>query len=210
MTANTRSEHTLLTRQHRCLQGVCKCSSAGISHFVVAEVQFGECGIRLLICHNTGANAQVAARLLSHTTAPAWSKFCLQRNAFEDACDRASCLPRQGSNLSYSRVPMPAAFHITSGAQWTRNCAGRWRQCVEEMTRWSNDPPLGAKHAIVQRDSRFPRAIHLSACGGWRRITSIKTYTNVKNIGRSANCPCVRCCVRVSGCSWPHPRTATN
>ena len=35
VTANTCPEHTLLTRQNRCLQGVCKCSSAGIPHSVV-------------------------------------------------------------------------------------------------------------------------------------------------------------------------------
>ena len=68
MTANTRREHTLLTRQNRCLQCVCKCNGAGVSHIVASEVQFGESGVRLLICHSTGANAQVAARLLSHTT----------------------------------------------------------------------------------------------------------------------------------------------
>ena len=46
-------------------------------------------------------------------------------------------------------APVAKRVHITSGAQWTRNCAGRWRPCVEEMTRWSNDPPLSAEHAIV-------------------------------------------------------------
>ena len=74
MTANTRPEHTLLARQSRCLQGVCKCRSAGISHFA-AEAQYGESGVRLLIFHSTHASAQVAARLLSYTTAPVWSKF---------------------------------------------------------------------------------------------------------------------------------------
>ena len=75
MKANTRREHTLLARQYRCLQGVCKCSSAAISHPVVVEVQSGESGVRLVIFHRTHASAQVAARLLSHTTAPVWSKF---------------------------------------------------------------------------------------------------------------------------------------
>ena len=37
VTANTRSEHTLLARQNRCLQGVCKSSGAGVSHIVLPK-----------------------------------------------------------------------------------------------------------------------------------------------------------------------------
>ena len=96
-------------------------------------------------------------------------------------------------------APVPTRVHITSGAQWTRDCASRWRSCVEEVTRWSNDPPLGAKHAIVQRDSRFPSAIHL-----WAH--NFKKFPHKrKQISKSANCPCVQCCVRFPGCSWPRP-----
>ena len=77
MTANTRPEHTLLARQNRCLQGVCKCRSSAISHSVEAKIEFGESRVRLLIFHSTHANEKVAARVLSHTTYPAWSKsFC--------------------------------------------------------------------------------------------------------------------------------------
>ena len=94
---------------------------------------------------------------------------------------------------------------MTSGAQWTRDCASRWRTCVEEVTRWSNDPPLGAEHAIVQRDSRFPKAIHLWASRGWSRITARKFPHTRKQIGRSASCPSVRCFVRVPSSSWPRP-----
>ena len=46
------------------------------------------------------------------------------------------------------------------------------------MTRWSDDPPLGAEHAVVLRESRFPGAIHLWPCRGWSRITSINSLTN--------------------------------
>ena len=53
---------------------------------------------------------------------------------------------------------------FTSSAQWRRNCALRWRPRVEELTRWGNDPPLADEHGNVQRDSRFPGAIHLWAC----------------------------------------------
>ena len=87
VTPNTRPEHTLLAHQNRCLQGVCECSGAGISHSVAVQVQCCEGGVCLLICHSTHANEKVAARVLSHTTEPAWSKFCLQRNACEDARD---------------------------------------------------------------------------------------------------------------------------
>ena len=38
-----------------------------------------------MICHSTDASAHVAARVLSHTTETAWSKFCLQRKSCEDA-----------------------------------------------------------------------------------------------------------------------------
>ena len=72
-------------RYNRRLQGVCKCSGAGVSHFVEGQDQFGEGGGRLLIYHSTRASAEVAARLLSHTTAPVLSKFCLQGKACEDA-----------------------------------------------------------------------------------------------------------------------------
>ena len=75
MTANTRSEHTLLARQNGCLQGVCKCSGAGVSHSVVVEVQYGESGVRLLIFHRTRASGQEAECVLSHTTAPEYSQF---------------------------------------------------------------------------------------------------------------------------------------
>ena len=75
VTPNTRPEHTLLARQNSCLQGVCKCSGAGISHSVVVEIELGESGVRLVIFHRTHAGAQVAARVLSHTTAPIWSKW---------------------------------------------------------------------------------------------------------------------------------------
>ena len=55
--------------------------------YVERQVQCGEGGVCLLIFHSTHANEKVAARVLSHTTEPAWSKFCLQRNACEDARD---------------------------------------------------------------------------------------------------------------------------
>ena len=87
VTPNTRPQHTLLARQNRCLQGVCKSRSAGISHSVSVEIELGESGVRLGIFHSTHANEKVAACVLSHTTEPAWSKFCLQRNACEDARD---------------------------------------------------------------------------------------------------------------------------
>ena len=67
VTTNARPEHTLLAGQNRCLQGFCKCSGAGISHFVVAEPQCGEGGIRLVIFHSTDASAQVAACVVLHT-----------------------------------------------------------------------------------------------------------------------------------------------
>ena len=35
-------EQQLITRQNRCLQGVCKCSGASVSHFVAVEIQCGE------------------------------------------------------------------------------------------------------------------------------------------------------------------------
>ena len=78
------------------------------------------------------------------------------------------------------------------------------------MTRWSNDPPLADEHAFVQQDRRFPRAIHLWACGGRRRITSINSFTNVKKWAGGRTVPVFDgCCVRVPGCSWSRPRTAT-
>ena len=49
---------------------------------------------------------------------------------------------------------------------------------VEEMTRWSDDPPLDTEHATVLRESRFPTAIRLWACRGWKKITSINSLTN--------------------------------
>ena len=94
VTPNTRPEHTLLARQNRCLQGVCKSRSAGISHSVLVQVQCGEGGVCLLICHSTHANEKVAARVLSHTTERAWSKLCLHGNECEDArdvCVTAAC-----------------------------------------------------------------------------------------------------------------------
>ena len=85
MTRSTCPEQLLTTRQIRCLQGVCKCSGAGVSHLVVSEIQLDEGGIRLVIFHSTHVSAQVAARVLSHTTAPVRSKFCLQGYACEGA-----------------------------------------------------------------------------------------------------------------------------
>ena len=87
VTPSTRPEHTLLARQNRCPQGFCKCSGAAISHFVPLQVQCGEGGVCLVIFHRTHACAQVAARVLSHTTAPRWAKFCLHENDCEDTRD---------------------------------------------------------------------------------------------------------------------------
>ena len=69
-----------------------------------SEIQFDEGGVRLVIFHNIHASAQIAARVLSHTTAPVRSKFCLQDHACEGAgqflCDCASCLLHQDMSLS--------------------------------------------------------------------------------------------------------------
>ena len=65
----------------------------------------------------------------------------------------------------FGRAPTPAPREVlfTSGALWRRDCARWWRPRVEELTLSSNDPPLADGHGNVQRDSRFPRAIHLWA-----------------------------------------------
>ena len=90
VTPNTRPEHTLLARQNRCPQGFCKRSGAGnlrtlfLCRFSL-QVQW-----RCLPCASFTEPmlcAQVAARVLSHTTAPTWSKFCLHENDCEDTRD---------------------------------------------------------------------------------------------------------------------------
>ena len=145
MTANTRPEHTLLARQSRCLQGVCKCSSAAISHSVDPQDQYGERGVRLLIFHSTHASAQVAALVLSHTTAPVLSKFCLHGNECEDRqehqrlcenhVDSSKCtlitMRRARLNAPCRSPPRHCASergertssnHIEVFATWTFNC----------------------------------------------------------------------------------------
>ena len=58
-----------------------------------------------MIFHRTHASAQVAARLLSHTTEPAWSKFfCEEMRVRMQAmcvCDCASCLLHQDMSLPF-------------------------------------------------------------------------------------------------------------
>ena len=46
-------EQQLITRQNRCLQGVCKCSGASVSHFVASESQCGEGLVRLTTLHRS-------------------------------------------------------------------------------------------------------------------------------------------------------------
>ena len=87
VTANTRPEHTLLPRQSRCLQGVCKCRSAAISHSVVVKVQFCESGVRLLIFHSTPCKrtSGCTPAVTHHCTSIV--KVYLRGNACEDASD---------------------------------------------------------------------------------------------------------------------------
>ena len=60
-------------------------------------------------------------------------------------------------------------------------------QCSETHG-FQRDPPLGLPRPEQDHFSKFPH--------------------KRKQIGKSANCPCVWCCVRVPGCSWPRPGTA--
>ena len=68
-----------------CLHSFCWCRCARVSHFVAVDFQYGEGGVCLVIFHTTHSGAQVAACVLSHTTAPVRSTCCLQGNACEDA-----------------------------------------------------------------------------------------------------------------------------
>ena len=106
-------------------------------------------------------------------------------------------------------TPVAKRVHITSGAQWTRNCAGRWRPCVEEMTRWSNDPPLSAEHAIVQLDSRFPKAINLWASQGWSRITSRNSLTHGNKLAGRRTVPVFGAACDFQVVPGPRPGIAT-
>ena len=137
MTSNTRPEHTLLARQNRCLQGVRKSSGAGVSHTVAFEVQFFEGGVRLVIFHSAHAGAHAAACVLSHTTAPVRSKYCMQGNACEDARNVCATARPVRSTRTY---PLPLRKNMTPGtlsrgtrchatstfANWYPNCGTTW------------------------------------------------------------------------------------
>ena len=163
MTAITRREHTLLARQNRCLQGVCKCRSAGLSHPVVVEIEYGERGVRLVIFHRTHASAQVAARLLSHTTAPAWSKFFCEemRVRMRAICVRLRVLhaaPRHvlspfdknmTRELSLQRHPK---YEVSGNEHVRKQVSKRWHLDRCETVQLSSPGQTNAPH-LVQRQS---------------------------------------------------------
>ena len=45
------------------------------------------------------------------------------------------------------------------------------------------------EHVASQRDSRFPSGIHLQACRGWSRITSISSLTNENRLASVRTVP---------------------
>ena len=101
----------------------------------------------------------------------------LPKNLRELRGDKQSRLKSLPTSNFVERLQLLLQEGFTSHP-WTRTCACRWRSCDGELTRWSNDPALGAEHATVQRDSRFPRAMDLWACRGRSRITSVNSLTN--------------------------------
>ena len=77
------------------------------------------------------------------------------------------------------------------------------------MTRWSNDPPLSAEHAIVQLDSRFPKAINLWASQGWSRITSRNSLTHGNKLASRRTVPVFGAACDFQVVPGPRPGIAT-
>ena len=94
-----------------------------------------------MICHSTHASAQVAARVLSRTTAPVRSKFCLQGNACEDArnlcatgspvcctktCPLTLCKKHDTKNLVSRDIQSTRCHAASTFTNWYPNCGFIW------------------------------------------------------------------------------------
>ena len=163
--------------------------------------------------------------MLSHTTARARSKFRLQRNACEDARDvcataRPACCTKTcplSLRKNMTREPCLERHpkHKVSRHEHVRKQVSKqWHVDRCETVQLSSPCQTNAPH-LVPRQSMLRR----SETHGFQRDPPLvlprleqdhfnKFPHKRKQIGRSANCPCVRCCVRVPGCSWPRPGTA--
>ena len=135
MTPNTRPEHTLLARQNRCLQSFRECSSAGISHSVLVEIEFGESGVYLVICHRTHAWLHACCRTPLNQRGQSF--VCMEMTVrIRAMCVRLRVLLATSVWRSPSNLAHPATTHASGSAMSRLRLRGETIQvCVHSSVK---------------------------------------------------------------------------
>ena len=136
----------LTTRQNLCLQGVCKCSISGVTHFVFDEIQYGEGGVRLAVfdcsdspCQRTSGCTHACCHTLLQDRCPSSSQGNELTPASAQASAQVAALlhVRLQNQCDETFLSCFCLYEKTSRLRLVKACSSRSVRCIPS----SRGPP---------------------------------------------------------------------